>query len=71
MRYREGQDINNLQQETLTDGVSDITVAYTLIVGFIFVALGRFGKQRWLIFWGVTTVLAVIGYVIIRWYDLF
>jgi len=71
MRYREGQDINNLQQETLTDGVSDLTVAYTLIVAFIFIAMGRYGKQRWLIFWGVMTVAAVMTYVVIRWLDLF
>jgi len=71
MRYKEGQDINNLQQETLTDGVSDITVAYSLLLGFIFIAMGRFGKQTWLIFWGVATILAVVTYMVIRWYDLF
>ena len=71
MRYREGQDIDNLQQESLTNGVSDITVAYTLIMAFIFIAMGRYGKQRWLIFWGVMTVFAVMTYVIIRWFDLF
>jgi len=70
MRYREGQDINNLQPETLTDGVSDITVAYSLLLGFIFIAMGRFGKQRWLIFWGTMTVFAVIAYVVVRWFDL-
>jgi len=70
MRYREGQDINNLQPETLTDGVSDLTVAYTLIVAFIFIAMGRYGKQRWLMFWGVMTVFAVVTYVVIRWFDL-
>jgi len=71
MRYREGQDINNLQQESLTEGVSDITVAYTLIVAFAFIAMGRFGKQRWLIFWGVITVIAVIAYYVVGWFDLF
>ncbi len=70
MRYKEGQDINNLEPETLTDGVSDITVAYTLLLGFIFVAMGRFGKQTWLVFWGVMTVLAVIAYIVIRWFEL-
>jgi len=71
MRYREGQDINNLQQESLTEGVSDITVAYTLIVAFVFIAMGRFGKQRWLVFWGVITVVAVIIYYAIGWFGLF
>mgnify|MGYP000061660978 CR=1 FL=1 len=70
MRYREGQDINNLQEESLTDGVSDITVAYTLIMAFIFIAMGRYGKQRWLIFWGVITIFIVIGYYAISWFDL-
>ena len=70
MRYKEGQDINNLEPETLTDGVSDITVAYTLLLGFIFVAMGRVGKQTWLVFWGVMTVLAVIAYIVIRWFEL-
>jgi len=71
MRYREGQDINNLQQETLTSGVSDITVAYTLVIGFIFIALARYGKQAWLMFWGIVTVAAVAIYVVIRWFNLF
>jgi len=70
MRYREGQDLNNLQQESLTSGVSDLTVAYTLIVAFLFIAMGRYGKQRWLIFWGGITVVAVVAYVTIRWFDL-
>ncbi|MCK4743977.1 MAG: hypothetical protein KAT25_09175 [Sulfuriflexus sp.] len=70
MRYREGQDINNLQPESLTDGVSDITVAYTLIMAFIFIAMGRYGKQRWLIFWGIITIFMVICYYVIGWFDL-
>jgi len=70
MRYREDQDINNLQPEVLTEGVADFTVAYTLILGFIFIAMGRFGKQTWLIFWGVITILAVVAYIIVRWFDL-
>ena len=70
MRYREGQDINNLQEESLTDGVSDITVAYTLVMAFIFIGMGRYGKQQWLIFWGVTTVIAVIAYYAISRFDL-
>lgn len=70
MRYREGQDINNLEPETLSNGISDITVAYTLLLGFAFVAMGRFGKQTWLVFWGVMTVLAVMTYIIIRCFDL-
>ena len=70
MRYREGQDINNLQEESLTDGVSDITVAYTLIMAFIFIAMGRYGKQRWLIFWGIITIFFVIGYYVISRFDL-
>lgn len=71
MRYREGQDINNLQPESLTEGISDITVGYTLVMGFIFIAMARYGKQPWLMFWGVVTVFAVIAYVIIRWFELF
>ena len=70
MRYKEGQDINNLEPEMLSNGVSDITVAYTLLLGFIFVGMGRFGKQTWLVFWGVMTVIAVIAYIVIRWFDL-
>jgi len=71
MRYREGQDINHLQEESLTGGVSDVTVAYTLIIAFIFIAMGRYGKQRWLIYWGIITIFMVIGYYAIEWFDLF
>ena len=71
MRYKEGQDINNLQQESLTGGVSDITVAYTLIISFIFIAMGRYGKQRWLIYWGVITIFVVIAYYVTVKFDLF
>ena len=71
MRYREGQDINNLQEESLTGGVSDITVAYTLVMAFIFIAMGRYGKQRWLIYWGIITIFVVIAYYAIGWFDLF
>jgi len=71
MRYREGQDINNLQEESLTGGVSDITVAYTLVMALIFIAMGRYGKQRWLIYWGIITILVVIAYYAIGWFDLF
>lgn len=69
-RYREGQDPENIQADPLIQGVSDFTVGYTLVVAFIFIAMGRYGKQRWLIFWGVMTIFAVIAYVIIRWFDL-
>jgi len=70
MRYREGQDVNGLQPESLTDGVSDITVAYTLIMAFIFIAMGRYGKQQWLVFWGIMTVIAVMIYYAVSWFDL-
>ena len=69
MRYREGQDIDNLQPD-LSDGVTDFTVALTLVIAIILIAMGRFGRQRWLVFWGVMTVFAVIAYVVIRWFDL-
>jgi len=70
MRYREGQDPTQIKADPLIQRVSDFTVAYTLIVAFIFIAMGKYGKQRWLIFWGVMTIFAVITYVIIRWFDL-
>jgi len=71
MRYREDQVFNQDQPAIVANGFPDVTVAFTLIVGIIFIAMGRFGKQWWVIFWGVITVLAAIFYAVIRWFNLF
>ncbi len=71
MRYREDQFFNQDQPATVANGLPDVTVAFTLIVGIIFIVMGRFGKQWWVIFWGVITILAVAFYVVVRWFNLF
>ncbi len=65
MRYRTDQfekhDLGELAREPGAHFV-DITVWLTLIVGVVFIALGKHGRQRWLSFWGIATVLMCVVY---------
>ena len=57
MRYREVEDVSELGPP-LEDHLMDVTVVVTLLIGFLFIGMGRFGKQRWLIHWGVISIIA-------------
>ena len=45
-----------------TDEFVTLTVWLTLIIGFVLLAGGIYGKQRWLKFWGWTTLFACAVY---------
>lgn len=63
MRYRDGQvPAEAMSQMPLTDDFVALTVWLTLLIGLVFVAGGIYGKQRWLLFWGVTTLVACAVY---------
>ena len=57
MRYRETNDASALGPP-VEDGVIDVTVFISLLIGMVFIGMGRFGKQRWLLHWGVITIVA-------------
>lgn len=63
MRYREGELPGTLGTP-VGDGMTVVTAAFGLFTGIAFIAGGIYGRQRWLIFWGVTTVLASGAYLI-------
>ncbi|MDA8364065.1 MAG: hypothetical protein M0Z84_09675 [Gammaproteobacteria bacterium] len=43
------------------------TVLLSLLIGAILVGLGRRGRQRWVVFWGGTLVLAALIYLVAVW----
>lgn len=57
MWYHETEDVSQIGLP-VEDGLIDATVVGTLLIGVVFIAMGRFGKQRWLIHWGVITIVA-------------
>ena len=63
MRYREVEDVTELGPP-VEDHLTDITVVVTLLIGILFVVAGRFGKQRWLIHWGLISIVACITYFV-------
>lgn len=63
MRYREGETPGTLGPP-VGDGMTVVTAAFGLFTGVVFIAGGIYGRQRWLIFWGVTTVIASSAYLI-------
>ncbi len=68
MRYREGQ----LPEQTgtavpQTDDFVVLTVWLTLIIGIVFVVAGLYGRQRWLLIWGVVTLVACAIYFVWPW----
>lgn len=63
MRYREVEDVSKLGPP-LEDHLADATVVVTLLIGFLLIGMGRFGKQRWLIHWGVISIIASVGYFV-------
>lgn len=63
MRYREVEDISELGSP-MEDHLADATVFITLLIAVLFIAMGRFGKQRWLIHWGVISIIACVVYFV-------
>jgi hypothetical protein len=63
VRYQEG-----IETEVPRSGVDESmlvgTVSYALLLGIGMVAVGRWARQRWLAFWGVTLVLASAAFLI-------
>jgi hypothetical protein len=50
-----------------TDDFVALTVWLTLLIGIIFIAAGLWGRQRWLTFWGLLTLLACAAYAARAW----
>ena len=61
MRYREVEDVSELGPP-IEDHLADAAVFVTLLVGIFFIAMGRYGKQRWLIHWGGISIIACVVY---------
>lgn len=61
MRYREVQDVSQLGPP-MEDHLADATVFVTLLISILFIAMGRYGKQRWLIHWGSISIFACVLY---------
>jgi len=64
VRYRDGQLPEHIgAQVPLTDDFVTLTVWLTFIVGTVLVAIGIYGRQRWLQIWGGLTLVACGVYV--------
>jgi len=50
-----------------TDDFVVLTVWLTLIIGIVFVVAGLYGRQRWLLIWGVVTLVACAIYFVWPW----
>lgn len=61
MRYRILTDGTMAPVQNTSD-IVELTVWFTLISGIALVGLGVHGRQRWLQFWGVLTILCVAVY---------
>jgi hypothetical protein len=61
MRYREVEGVAELGPP-IEDHLADATVFVTLLIGILFIAMGRFGRQRWLIHWGAISIIACVSY---------
>ncbi len=63
MRYREAQTPAETGSPVpYTDDFVALTVWLTLLIGIVFVAGGIWGRQRWLLTWGVFTLIACAIY---------
>jgi len=61
MRYRVLPDGSTAPVQNTGDIVA-LTVWFTLICGIALLAMGIYGKQRWLQFWGGLTIVCVALY---------
>lgn len=62
MRYRIGTELPPPGTPS-TDHALYLEAGLGLIVGIILVLVGRYGRQRWLLVWGATLVLASGTYI--------
>lgn len=63
MRYLEGHSpLDSGTPVPHKDEFVGLTVCFTLLIGVIFICAGLYGRQRWLLFWGATTLVACGGY---------
>lgn len=61
MRYREVEDVSELGPP-IADHLADATVFVTLLIAILFIAMGHFGRQRWLVHWGGLSIVACLAY---------
>jgi len=61
MRYREVEDVTELGPP-IDDHLADATVFVTFLIGILFIFMGRFGRQRWLVHWGGLSLIACTVY---------
>jgi hypothetical protein len=67
MRYREQEFANQVDgviQPIIGNNVLMLTAVVGLFIGIIFIIGGRYGKQLWIVFWGVGLVIVSIVYII-------
>ncbi len=62
MRYREGGPPGIADYGT-TDAFLVATVVFTLVTGIVFVVAGRYGRQLWLTFWGILSIVVCSVYL--------
>ena len=67
MRYRIGEEVQDLDVENLgepvIDGLLIFSVILGLLMGIIFIVAGKKGKQIWLMFWGTGLVIVSLLYL--------
>lgn len=61
MRYREVEDVSELGLP-IGDYLADATVVVTILMGGFFIAMEQYGKQRWLIHWGIISIISCAIY---------
>jgi len=61
MRYRIEQE-HVEKKEHASQLIVDTTVFLTLLIGILFIFLGRKGAQYWLTVWGIITIVISIVY---------
>lgn len=66
MRYRETELAPGTTEYVAptTDEFVELTVGLTLVIGLLMLGAGIYGKQRWLVFWGSTTLVACAVYYV-------
>lgn len=61
MRYKLLED-GTMSPVQTTGDIVELTVWFTLLSGIALLGLGLHGRQRWLQFWGVLTIVCVALY---------
>jgi len=67
VRYREDSFVNQVEgviEPIIGTNVLMMSALIGLIIGIIFVVGGRYGKQMWIVFWGVGLVLVSVIYIV-------